>query len=60
MFAEELRSDVHRESLNSAFDCLCRSFWSDGQTYGHLMRGPVACAWFYNPANQEKRLELQV
>jgi hypothetical protein len=59
-FAEELRSGAHRESLDRAFDCLRRSFCSDGQTDGHLMRGPVACARFYSPADQEERIQLQL
>jgi hypothetical protein len=58
-FAQELKEGAHQDSLAKALDCMRRCFCSDGETEGHLMKGPVAYARFHNPATSDERFELQ-
>lgn len=58
-FAEQLKVGAHQASLTRALDCMGRSFCSDSETDGHLMKGPVAYARFHNPATPDERIELQ-
>jgi len=59
-FAAQFKQGAHRAALESALDCLRRSFCARGDTEGHFMKGSVAYGRFHKPDNVDERLQLQL